>query len=63
MLFEQFLHGNLVDLHVLLDHHLLERLEVVDRENLLDDSAVRGIACTGLARSLELLSCNAHLSN
>ena len=63
MLFEQFLHGNLIDLHVLLDHHLLERLEVVDRENLLDDSAVRGIACTGLARSLELLSCNAHLSN
>ena len=45
----QLLHRNLIDLHILLDHHLLEGFEVVDAEDLLDDPMVRRVPRARLA--------------
>lgn len=63
LLLHESLHSGLVDLHILLNHHLLERLKVVNREDLLDNSIVSGIASTLFTRSLELLSSNTHFSD
>ena len=57
------MHSGLIDLHILLYHHLLERLEVVDREDLLNNSIVGGIACTLFTGGFELLASDAHLRN
>ena len=54
------MHRDLVDLHVLLDHHLLEADEVVHGEDLLHDAIVRRVFGTLLTRCLEPLSCDAH---
>ena len=62
-----FLHHLLVSdflkLHVLLDHHLLEGLEVVDVEDLLDDFVVGRVGGALLASRLELFSCDPHFSH
>jgi len=57
------LHGYLIDLHVLLNHHLLEAFEVVDVEYLLYDPVVGGVGRAGLTGSLKCLSSDAHLSD
>ena len=43
LLLKELLQGDLVDLHVFLDHHSLKRLEVVDVEYLLHDAVVRRV--------------------
>ena len=63
LLLHESLHSGLVDLHILLNHHLLERLKVINRKDLLDNSIVSGIASTLFTRSLELLSSDTHFSD
>lgn len=62
-LFHELLECKFVDLHVLLDHHLLEGLKVVDVEDLLDDAVVGRIAGRRLTCRLELLPSDAHLGD
>jgi len=54
------LHGELVNLHVFLDHHLLEGLKVVTVEDLLDDAMVSWVSGTCLTGILELFSRDSH---
>ena len=63
LLLQQFLHGYLIDLHVLLNHHLFEALEVVHTQNLLHNPVVRRISRTRLASRLELLSRDSHFGD
>lgn len=59
-LFHQLLHCNFIDLHILLDHHLLECFEIVNAEYLLDNPMMRGVPRASLARFLELLASDTH---
>jgi hypothetical protein len=63
LILHQFFQGNLIDLHVLLYHHLLEGQEVVHWQDLLGDALVSRVGVTLLAGWEELLPCDAHLSN
>ena len=54
------MHGDLIDLHILLDHHLLKCFEVVDAEDLLHDAMMGGVPRAGLASRLELLTRDTH---
>ena len=59
-LFHQLLHRDLIDLHILLDHHLLECFKIVNAENLLDNSMMSGVPRASLACFLELLASDTH---
>jgi hypothetical protein len=55
------LHCDLIDLHIFLDHHFFEGLEVVAGEDLLDDAVVSRIRSAFYARIFELFTRNPHL--
>lgn len=55
--------SDFLKLHVLLDHHFLEGLEVVDVEDLLDDFVVGRVGGALLASRLKLFSRDPHFSH
>ena len=54
-LFHQLLHGDLIDLHILLGHHFLERFKVFDRQDLVYDARVSRAVTASLTRCFEEL--------